>query len=257
MRRAWCRSRRARSWPGGPASATDPTRRSTGRGTWTPGRTPAAPRSPAGHRKCHRRTHPHGEVDQEELAPELRGPQVLGFPVRTHVVCRPATNAERPIVIGTKMKWYTVMMPNCHRARSRASTTVLSSQTFCRGSSGTWGAVRAESPHSGRRQARRRVDGRRDSAPRRVAELDRRTATPTGRRDNNGRGFSPSWTMVGTGRFATMSRSLAIASLSGRFCRRVPYHHDASAPPRATGPKGLPVIGSIVPRSTGVSRPVP
>src|SRR5699024_9421678 len=36
-------------------------------------------------------------------------------------VCMMATSSESPIVSGTKMKWYTVVMPNCHRARSRAS----------------------------------------------------------------------------------------------------------------------------------------
>ena len=33
-----------------------------------------------------------------------------------------ATIADSPIVTGTKKKWYTVVMANCHRARSRTST---------------------------------------------------------------------------------------------------------------------------------------
>nr|KEO85294.1 hypothetical protein DA06_25530 [Georgenia sp. SUBG003] len=43
-------------------------------------------------------------------------------PVRTHAVCMIATRGDSPIVRGTRMKWYTVVMPNCHRARSSAST---------------------------------------------------------------------------------------------------------------------------------------
>src|SRR6185312_12366975 len=31
----------------------------------------------------------------------------------------PATSSERPMVSGTNRKWYTVVIANCHRARSR------------------------------------------------------------------------------------------------------------------------------------------
>jgi hypothetical protein len=37
----------------------------------------------------------------------------------SHQVCRQATTSARPIVSGMKMKWYTVVIPNCHRDRSR------------------------------------------------------------------------------------------------------------------------------------------
>ena len=43
----------------------------------------------------------------------------------SHTVCMTATTIDRPIVRGTKMKWYTVVMPNCQRDRSSAFTGVL------------------------------------------------------------------------------------------------------------------------------------
>ena len=49
----------------------------------------------------------------------------FSFPVRTHAVCIPATSQTSPKVIGTKKKWYTVVMPNCHRARSKTSMAIL------------------------------------------------------------------------------------------------------------------------------------
>src|SRR3984893_7344626 len=38
--------------------------------------------------------------------------------VTTHTVCMTAINGARPMVRGTKMKWYTVVLPNCHRDTS-------------------------------------------------------------------------------------------------------------------------------------------
>ena len=36
----------------------------------------------------------------------------------SQAVCMQATTRDRPIVSGTKMKWYTVVIPNCHRDSS-------------------------------------------------------------------------------------------------------------------------------------------
>src|SRR5690606_19396303 len=47
-----------------------------------------------------------------------------------------ATSRDSPIVSGTKMKWYTVVMPNCHRARSRASMDPPERTTRCQESYG-------------------------------------------------------------------------------------------------------------------------
>src|SRR5664280_2465062 len=44
------------------------------------------------------------------------------LPVRYQAVCMMATNGAKPIVSGTKMKWYTVVMPNCHLDRSSTFT---------------------------------------------------------------------------------------------------------------------------------------
>ncbi len=44
------------------------------------------------------------------------------MPVRYQAVCRPAVIATSEIVTGTKKKWYTVVIANCHRARSKVST---------------------------------------------------------------------------------------------------------------------------------------
>ena len=48
-----------------------------------------------------------------------------GLRVRTHAMLRVATTVPRPMVRGTIMKWYTVVMPNCHRAMSTMSTLLL------------------------------------------------------------------------------------------------------------------------------------
>jgi hypothetical protein len=40
------------------------------------------------------------------------------------MVCITATTRPRPIVSGTIMKWYTVVIPNCQRAISKASKAV-------------------------------------------------------------------------------------------------------------------------------------
>src|SRR5665811_1116767 len=45
-----------------------------------------------------------------------------GFFVRTHEVSMMATIQVMPSVIGTNNQWYTVTMPNCHRARSNAAS---------------------------------------------------------------------------------------------------------------------------------------
>ncbi|CPU31420.1 Uncharacterised protein [Mycobacteroides abscessus] len=42
------------------------------------------------------------------------------FPVTTQAVCMMAIKGASPMVNGTKMKWYTVVIPNCHRDTSRA-----------------------------------------------------------------------------------------------------------------------------------------
>ena len=42
------------------------------------------------------------------------------LPVTTHAVCMMARSGASPMVNGTKTKWYTVVMPNCHRDTSRA-----------------------------------------------------------------------------------------------------------------------------------------
>lgn len=41
--------------------------------------------------------------------------------VRNHMVWKIATNSDMPSVRGTKMKWYSVVSPNCHRASSSGS----------------------------------------------------------------------------------------------------------------------------------------
>ena len=45
-------------------------------------------------------------------------------PVRTHAVCMPATRNDVPMVMGTKKKWYTVVMANCHCDRFSAFIAV-------------------------------------------------------------------------------------------------------------------------------------
>src|SRR5450631_4417041 len=40
----------------------------------------------------------------------------MGFRVRTQAVSVMAMKKAIPIVIGTNRKWYTVVIPNCHRA---------------------------------------------------------------------------------------------------------------------------------------------
>jgi len=44
-----------------------------------------------------------------------------GFFVRTQAVSMMATIRVRPSVIGTNNQWYTVVIPNCHRAGSTSS----------------------------------------------------------------------------------------------------------------------------------------
>ena len=41
-------------------------------------------------------------------------------PCRYQRVLNHATMTDKPIVSGTMKKWYTVVMPNCHRERSSA-----------------------------------------------------------------------------------------------------------------------------------------
>ena len=43
------------------------------------------------------------------------------FAVRYHAVWKIATNSDMPSVSGTKMKWYSVVRPNCQRASSSGS----------------------------------------------------------------------------------------------------------------------------------------
>ena len=48
----------------------------------------------------------------------------FSLPVRTRV-CIPATRNEVPMVIGTKKKWYTVVMPNCHCESPKALMLIV------------------------------------------------------------------------------------------------------------------------------------
>ena len=66
-------------------------------------------------------TTPIAKLIRKSLPKNLVARSQRSSPVRTHIVCMIATSGPSPIVIGTKRKWYTVVMPNCHRARSSAS----------------------------------------------------------------------------------------------------------------------------------------
>ena len=45
---------------------------------------------------------------------------MLSLPDLTQMVCMIATSIDNAMVIGTKKKWYTVVIPNCHLARVSA-----------------------------------------------------------------------------------------------------------------------------------------
>ena len=60
-------------------------------------------------------------IEPKNLVIRVQASLRTGSFENTALVCMIATRSESPMVSGTKMKWYTVVMPNCHRARSRAS----------------------------------------------------------------------------------------------------------------------------------------
>lgn len=66
-------------------------------------------------------TSPSAKLMRNSLPKNFASLIHCGLCVRTQAVWKTATMRDMPIVIGTKRKWYTVVMANCHRARSVAS----------------------------------------------------------------------------------------------------------------------------------------
>ena len=65
-------------------------------------------------------TTPIAKLIKNSFPKNLVARRYLSLLVRYQAVCKPATRKPDPIVIGTNIKWYTVVMANCHLAKSSA-----------------------------------------------------------------------------------------------------------------------------------------
>ena len=63
-------------------------------------------------------TTPTAKLIRKSLPKNFVSRSQTGSFLISQVVCRHATSSDNPIVSGTKMKWYTVVMANCHLDRS-------------------------------------------------------------------------------------------------------------------------------------------